>query len=133
MQAMLPPPAAETLDVMDLRRAIAVLVAMDADKAAGVLTQLGSLKAASKLLVSTDRGGLRPACQPGSSGVVLPARHMLWGPRQRDSCQQKHAGRCLGGHGNSKKTGGPRFLLSTCLSPALPPPGHGQRAAQLHH
>ncbi len=52
MQAMLPPPAAETIEHLDMKRAIAVLVAMDPDAAASVMAEMGSERAATKLMVS---------------------------------------------------------------------------------
>ncbi|KIY97727.1 hypothetical protein MNEG_10236 [Monoraphidium neglectum] len=50
VQAMTPPPAAESIDALDLQRAMAILAAMDPAKAAEVLAVLGAEGAAEKLM-----------------------------------------------------------------------------------
>ena len=47
---MLPPPAADTVDSLDIKKALAVLLAMDPNRAAEVLVEMGAAAAAQKLV-----------------------------------------------------------------------------------
>lgn len=44
------PPAAQSIEALDVKRAMQVLLAMDSSKAADVLTEMGSAKAAEQLI-----------------------------------------------------------------------------------
>jgi flagellar motility protein MotE (MotC chaperone) len=90
---MLPPPAADTVESLDMKKALAVLLAMDPTKAAEVLMEMGAAAAAQKLVAMDpdSRNCIIENMAPKAAAVTLVSMEDLMEMRATDAGQVRCA------------------------------------------
>lgn len=94
-QAMQPPPAAITVDKMDVKKALAVIMAMDSGKAADIMMEMGAPAAATKLMAMDQeaRHSILESMAPRAAAHALTKMEDLM------QIMQEQVGQGARGHG----------------------------------